>query len=402
MSQYNKITPEGTRDILFEECEARRRVEGTLEKLFLHRGFDEVRTPGLEFYDVFYSNAAYFPQESMYKLTDGRGRLLVMRPDCTIPIARLTCAKLGGLPRPLRLYYRQEVYRNRPELRGVSDEISQMGVELIGAPGEGADLEMLRLAGQCLEACGLEQYRLEICHIGFFKRLVAAAGLTWQQQEEARQLIESKNYAALGDLLEGCPDSPAARALGRLPRLFGGAEVLDEAEALLGAPAPELKTLRRLYDGLKAMGMGSRVMLDLGLVNQAEYYTGAIFRGYLEGVGEAVLSGGRYDGLMADFGEPAPATGFAVNVDLVAGAVMERSAAQRRPVELLIHGGPDCWTEALLAAEQAAEDGIRCEVSSFETEKEALEYARRRGVTTLKIVGPHTRQISVGTEGGRL
>lgn len=117
MSNYNKITPEGTRDSLFEECEAKRRVQNTLSRLFRGRGFDEVMTPGLEFYDVFCSNAAYFPQESMYKLTDSKGRLLVMRPDCTIPIARLTGAKLGGIPRPLRLYYSQEVYRNHPVLR---------------------------------------------------------------------------------------------------------------------------------------------------------------------------------------------------------------------------------------------------------------------------------------------
>lgn len=401
MSSYNKITPEGTRDALFEECEAKRRVQNALGRLFRGRGFDEVMTPGLEFYDVFCSNAAYFPQESMYKLTDSKGRLMVMRPDCTIPIARLTGAKLGVLPRPVRLYYSQEVYRNHPVLRGVSDEIAQMGVEFIGAAGEGADLEMLQLAARCMTACGLERFRLEICHIGFFKKLLAAAGLAPGQGEEARQLIESKNYAALGDLLDGCPDSPAARTLRRLPRLFGTGETLDEAEALLGEASPQLETLRRLYSGLEALGLGDKVMVDLGLVNQAEYYTGVIFRGYLEGVGEPVLSGGRYDGLMADFGEPAPATGFAVNVDLMAGALMEQSAAQRRPVDVLVHGGPGLWTEAIREADRLAAAGTRCEVSPFETEEEALDYARLRGVRTLRRAGAEPVDIPVGKEGGR-
>ena len=401
MPSYNKITPEGTRDTLFEQCETRRRVQQALAALLESRGFDEVMTPGLEFYDVFSSSAAHFPQESMYKLSDNKGRLLVMRPDCTIPIARLTATKLGGLPRPLRLYYSQQIYRRHSAMRGVSDEFCQMGVELIGASGEGADLEMLQLAAQCLASCGLEGFRLEICHIGFFKKLVAAAGLTPEAGEEARQLIEAKNYAALNDLLDNGMDSPALRSLRSLPRLFGPVEILEQAESLLEEASPEVEAVRRLCRGMENLGLKDKVMVDLGLVNQAEYYTGVIFRGYLEGVGEPVLSGGRYDGLMADFGEPAPATGFAVNVDLVASALLQSDPGRRQPIAFLIHGGPGYWEKALREGERLAREGFRCEVSPFEREEEAMDYARRRGVRTLRLVGERPGDIILTNEGER-
>ena len=100
MKKYNKITPEGTRDLLFEECEALRSITSTLRETFEKKQYREVITPGVEFYDVFSSNSRYFPQDSMYKLIDNRGRLLAMRPDSTIPIARLVTTKLKDTNSP--------------------------------------------------------------------------------------------------------------------------------------------------------------------------------------------------------------------------------------------------------------------------------------------------------------
>ena len=107
MKKYNKITPEGTKDLLFEECLARRYVEQTLSDVFSSRGFNEVVTPGLEFYDVFDPDFSGISQETMYKMSDRHGRLMVMRPDSTIPIARLTATRLQTLPQPVRLYDNQ-------------------------------------------------------------------------------------------------------------------------------------------------------------------------------------------------------------------------------------------------------------------------------------------------------
>ena len=100
MKKYHKITPEGIRDYLFEECLIHHHVEHRLEEVYRNRGFRQVVTPGLEFYDVFDPERSGIPSETMYKLTDRKGRLLVLRPDSTLPIARLTATRLQGQEKP--------------------------------------------------------------------------------------------------------------------------------------------------------------------------------------------------------------------------------------------------------------------------------------------------------------
>ena len=121
MKRFDLITPEGTRDLLFEDCAAVRAVETRLQNSFKAKGYSEVITPGLEFYDVFNMKSRYFPQESMYKLVDNKLRLMVVRPDSTMPIARMTATRLREQELPIRLCYSQSVYRSKPSMRGRSD-----------------------------------------------------------------------------------------------------------------------------------------------------------------------------------------------------------------------------------------------------------------------------------------
>ncbi|MBQ8614607.1 MAG: ATP phosphoribosyltransferase regulatory subunit, partial [Ruminiclostridium sp.] len=115
MKRYDLLTPEGTRDLLFDECVALRTVEDKLRSVFQSHGYAEVVTPGLEFFDVFSSKSRYFSQESMYKLTDAKGRLMVLRPDSTLPIARLVGTRLREETFPLKLFYNQTIYRANPK-----------------------------------------------------------------------------------------------------------------------------------------------------------------------------------------------------------------------------------------------------------------------------------------------
>ena len=110
MKKYDLITPEGTKDLLFDECIIRQAAEEKIHRIFKSRGYSEMITPGLEFFDVFNLNSSYFPQENLYKLTDSKGRLLVMRPDSTMTIARVIATRLRDAMLPLKLCYNQTVY----------------------------------------------------------------------------------------------------------------------------------------------------------------------------------------------------------------------------------------------------------------------------------------------------
>ncbi|HVI39255.1 MAG TPA: ATP phosphoribosyltransferase regulatory subunit [Anaerovoracaceae bacterium] len=326
MRKYDRITPEGTKDLLFQECAAQRKIIETLRGTFEEKGYHEVITPGFEFYDVFSSNSMYFPQESMYKLIDHKGRLLAMRPDSTIPIARLTATKLKGHVLPIRLYYAQRIYRQQPELRGRSSEIMQMGIELVGLSSFESDIEILTAGMEALSSCCVDDFRIELGHIGIYKLLMDNLNATSEQKESIHSLIASKNYAGLSDILEFFPESQTVEILKELPKLFGGREALDKARKLFNGYDEKLlemlSYLERIFQGLVDLRL-DKVMIDFGLVHQAEYYSSLIFRGYISSAGEPVLSGGRYDELFKDFGESLPATGFGINVDQLASGLLK-------------------------------------------------------------------------------
>ncbi len=390
MKLYNKITPEGTRDLLFEACAARRLAEEKLEEVFASHGYQEAVTPGVEFYDVFDPHRSGISQEVLYKMSDPKGRLLVLRPDTTTPIARLAATRLQNMEKPMRFYYSQPIYRNNPSLTGRSNETMEAGVELLGAGGRRADIEAVALAVQAMESC-LPGFRMEIGHAGFFRALAAELPITEEEREELRSTIESKNYAALSTLLEGLEDSPAVRAMGRLPRLFGGAEVIDEALALCpGEEAREpLQYLKSLYESLRALGLGDRMMVDLGLVQRNDYYTGVVFSAYVEEWGDAVLLGGRYDNLLSRFDAPMPAVGFSVNVDAVAQAMIKRSqgAPVRKP-DVLVYGEAGQELAALQYASQLwQQEGLICENALCDSLEEAKALAKAKAIPRVDIVG---------------
>ncbi len=340
MKKYSKITPEGSRDYLFEECDDRRKVERTLADLFKENDYRKVITPSIEFFDVFESDNTGISPDEMFKLTDSKGRTTVLRPDNTMPIARMVATRLGGENLPVRLYYNQNVFVRGRDLYGVPNEIAQSGVELIGDGSMQADIEVITMAAQSLKRCDFNSFKIEIGNAAFFGAILANMDVDGETKKNICKLIESKNYAALGDLLDSLGDSAETRIIRRLPRLFGGAEVIDEAKKLYTdtAASAALDYLKSLYDELCGAGLGDSIMLDLGLVNRSNYYTGVIFHGYAQGSGMTVLSGGRYDNLLGEFGLDAPAIGFAVEVSALCEAMREVINVER-PIRIALTKG---------------------------------------------------------------
>ncbi|MEF2919464.1 MAG: ATP phosphoribosyltransferase regulatory subunit, partial [Acutalibacteraceae bacterium] len=171
MRKYYKLTPEGTRDLLFEESVAINSVSNIINEVFKEKGYCQVITPGLEFYDTFSLEGFGYMSEEMFISTDKKGRLLVMRPDSTVPIARVVSTRLQDESLPLRLSYNQPIYRNNKALAGKSDEVRQAGMELIGAVGKRADLELIISAIEILKRI-TPDFRIELGHAVFLKALL--------------------------------------------------------------------------------------------------------------------------------------------------------------------------------------------------------------------------------------
>ncbi len=398
MKDYSKITPEGTKDLLFEECLANRTVSSILGNVFSHRGFHEVLTPGIEFYDLFSEEKSGIPMEYMFKMSDSKGRLMVVRPDSTLPIARMVTTRLKNERHPIRLYYNQRVYRYNPGLTGRSNEVMQTGIELIGASGKRADLETITTAVEALSKC-IPDFRIELGNAAFFQILSKSLPVNEDEREEIRTLIESKNYSALNTVLDSLEQTQAVNVIRKLPRLFGGIEVLDEAYKMCDNPLAlkRLDYLREIYNDLKKMGLGDRLIIDLGLVQRNDYYSDIVFSGYVMGSGEPVLIGGRYDRLLDNFDAPAPAVGFGINVDSLARVMMNRgNIPEKKRADLLVHSKLGYEIEAIRYTSALYEANVLGENSVFETVEEALEYARAKGIKKLTIVGDEIKTINTG------
>ena len=173
----------------------RREIEQNLHDLFHSKGYSELTTPGFGSFSMCSSqNPVTIRQERLYKLTDSKGRLLVLRPESTMPIARVTATRLRDASLPLRLCYTQSVYRFEPALKGRSDEITQAGIELLGSSSYLADVEMITTAIEALDSFSSDHvsFSLELGDAGVFKELMRELHATPEERENIRYLIETK------------------------------------------------------------------------------------------------------------------------------------------------------------------------------------------------------------------
>ncbi|MFL0196493.1 ATP phosphoribosyltransferase regulatory subunit [Clostridium sp. WILCCON 0269] len=392
MANWRKYIPEGTKDILFEECKKKVEIENVLRKIYINSGFVELKSPTLEFYDVFNIENSTLPQEKIYKLIDNQGRILALRADMTTPIARIVGTKLKDVIYPLRLCYTSNVYRVNESLNGKNSEITQSGVEVIGIKDINADAEVIIMGIMALLNCGLENFKIEIGHAEMFKALVETADLNYEEKEKLRESIDSKNFTALNEILYENKDKfeeSSLNILKELPKLFGGIEVIEKASKLTDnkRALKALEDVKKVYQVVKSIGLQDYLAVDLGMVYHIDYYTGIIFRGYTQGFGGNILSGGRYDNLISQFGDNRPATGFAINVDGIIKSLQANGKLCDVSDEraLIYYYDEKDFKKAYEKAQLLRQKGIVAEMSPFNEEKEAREYADKKNMKFIKI-----------------
>jgi ATP phosphoribosyltransferase regulatory subunit len=306
--------PPGTRDVLPDEMRELRAVLESLRGSFEAAGYGEVRTPTVE-YDEVLRQGDERAAGAGWRLFDDHGRLLVLRSDMTIPIARLVATRFTDHEGPLRLCYGGQAYRSVTRGSGQLTEFLQAGAELIGVPGVEGDAEIVALTLKALAATGLRRHSVGIGDGALYGRLLEAFEVDAEQSAELLGCLMRRDLAGLEARVRG---AGLPEALVEIPSLRGGPEVLDRAEEAIGeVGATAVLELRGLYEVLSQLGHGDRVILDLGLIHELGYYTGAVFEIYDPAVGFALGGGGRYDQLIGRFGEPRPACGMALDVQRV-------------------------------------------------------------------------------------
>lgn len=320
-------TPPGTKDVLPTEAAELRLIEDAVRTVFGEFGYGEVWTPVLEYEEVL----ALSEEQAFltgFRLLDEAGKVLILRPDLTTPIARVVGSRLRGGVLPHRVFTVSNVFRRTASQRGQDSEFRQAGIELLGSGLPEADAEVIAVACRCLERAGLRGFRVGVGQVAFFTELVNALGLG---PELARRLmgdLVAKDLVGFRLAVEQAPglDDDDRRALLEVPELRDGAAALDSAAGYVRSTAMQaaLDHVRAMQEALTAYGYGDRLLFDFGIFRNLEYYTGLVFEIYAPGMGFTLGGGGRYDNLLGRFGAPMPAVGFGLGLDRLHVALVEQ------------------------------------------------------------------------------
>ncbi|MDR2197327.1 MAG: ATP phosphoribosyltransferase regulatory subunit [Coriobacteriales bacterium] len=406
------VTPRGFKDILPDEARWRESIITQVSATLSSWGYDPIETPTLEVLEVLEQGGTL--SDSAFRLFDADGTLLVLRPDVTLPVARMVASRLAasagltvetsaaaptpgapapapappaapaaaptpGAPAPappaapltpLRFRYVQSVFREQESLRGQAREFTQLGTELIGAAGAAADGETVILFSEALAASGLEDFTIALCTVGVLRELIelgiSAGGLSVEWGREVRAASHRSDLVALEELAaDKRLDAPHQKALTRLFEIRGGRAAIEECRALVEPLGCQdgLEQLAQTFAIIEQSAAAAHVSIDFSVMSDFDYYTGMVFEAYAPGVGLKLGGGGRYDGMFAGFGADVRAAGFAFGLERVMHALLAqestRTSAPEEPQLTRLAVAAEKPAAAFLAAERLRGQGRR-------------------------------------------
>jgi ATP phosphoribosyltransferase regulatory subunit len=303
--------PEYIADVLPPEARRIEKLRRILLDSFRAHGYELTLPPLLEYVDSLFTGTGHDMELSTFKLVDQlTGRTMGLRADITPQVARID-AHLLNREGVTRLCYCGPVLHTLPAGLAATREPLQIGAEVYGHAGLEADIEIQRLLLDVLRQAGVSA-RLDLGHVGVFRALAALAGLTGEAGERLFSLLQAKDAPAI-ELATVHLAEPVREALRRLPRLYGGPEVLEEARHAL----PDLPRIHAALDDLDVLARsvaGAAISIDLAELRGYQYHSGVVFAAYAEGLPNAIARGGRYDEVGRAFGRARAATGFSLDL----------------------------------------------------------------------------------------
>ncbi|TLM65973.1 MAG: ATP phosphoribosyltransferase regulatory subunit [Deltaproteobacteria bacterium] len=384
--------PTGVKDFLPVKAAQLEYLQATLRTVFTRWGFRPVIPASLEELAVLELGLGGDLREKTFRFDDRQsGRLVAFPPDITPQVARIAATRLHDLPLPYRLCYSGRVLRHAEQRLGKEREIWQAGVELIGLESPEADAEMIAMTVEGLLAVGAKEFTIDVGQVAFLRGILDGLPLPPAVALELRTAIAAKDATGLQRLLDAHPVSDRQRAeVLALPRLFGGFDTLERAAAVVRNDVSRraLDNLHRVIDVLGVYGVDDYVTVDLGELRGFDYHTGVIFQGFLTGFGRAVCSGGRYDGLTARYGLPAPATGFAFNLFnllFALGGDLDGRGEDSIDILLFCPAADKAPAQRLAAALRRQGYSVARDIIARDREA-SLDYARRMHFRTLLIM----------------
>lgn len=315
-----------------------------LRGLYQRYGYAPYKMSQFEEYDLYVRNKDFLISDRIITFSGEGGKLMALKPDVTLSIVKNAPEEPGVVQ---KVYYSENVYRDYRE-------IMQAGLECVGDLTQYDIAEAVLLAVKSLDLLG-GRYVLDISHMGLLAAVLERCGFDEGKQKRAMTCLRQKNTH---DLRQLCGENEDAwETLQAISACRGGAEALEALTPYLTGEAElaAVNELKDLLEVLRERGYAECVRMDFSVSNDLGYYSGVVFRGYLEGIPESILSGGQYDKLPRKMGRKSRAIGFAVYADLL----QERSREDNSfDVDtLILHDGTVSLSEVNRAAKAASKNG---------------------------------------------
>ena len=373
----NRNLPNGTRDEFGTRAEIKETIQERLFKLFRDRGFNRLTTPILEYADVF--SPLNLENVRPYQLLDEQGEALVLRPDLTLPVARMMSTT--GIEVPAKWYYGGDVFRLNKQLSGSYNQVTQAGIEIVGYAGLKGEWESLAIAVQGCEINAVKDLTIELSDARFVDAVFAQLPLADPTKQALKQALFDKDLTRYQQLAQSLANTAYQPFISEWPWLFGAVDLvmatvktLPDQEQL----QPILTDLERTAQFIEAQTGDLTVVLDLSRPTPQSYYTGMAFRGYTQSDADYLFSGGRYDKLLTSFQKvQEPAVGVAFDVD----ALADRAAGPVDVVQTLLYFEPEQWS----VAEAALKKDPNATLCLADSLAEAQAIARSQQMTLVNL-----------------
>jgi len=331
------LLPEGVDEFLPPQAIQLERLRRDLLDLFSSWGYDLVIPPLMEYLESLLVGVGNDLELETFKLIDqSTGRLMGVRADMTPQVARIDAHRLK-LDSPVRLCYLDTVLHTRQEGFASSRTPLQLGAELYGHAGLESDSEMLQLMVAALRITNIENFHIDLGHVGIFRSLSKLAQLSEEQEAVLFDALQRKAKPEIESYLSTLNiDSSACAMLVSLVELSGGIEMLDEAESCLAKSGAEvqaaLESLRKIARMATSRMNGVPLHFDLAELRGYRYQSGLVFAAFVPGFGQEIARGGRYDEVGRLFGRARPATGFSADLKTLMTLSAEVAGANPRAI----------------------------------------------------------------------
>jgi len=320
------LLPEGIDELLPPQAEQVEAMRRNLLDMYKSWGYELIMPPFVEFLDSLLTGTGNDLDLQTFKLTDQvTGRTMGVRADMTPQAARIDAHSLKR-EGPVRLCYMGTVLRTRPETQGGTRSPLQIGAELYGHSGVESDIEILQLMLETLKVAGVNGAHVDLGHVGIFRGLARQAGLNEDQEAAMFDALQRKALPEINALLADFGVASKIQGMFKaLVELNGDASVLQTARKLLkegsGDVSNALDELIKIQERAQQAVPDTQLYFDLAELRGYNYHTGVVFAAYVQGLGQSVAQGGRYDEIGSVFGRARPATGFSVDLkSLITGS----------------------------------------------------------------------------------